>query len=53
MSYACTKDSPSAPIEPTPYEFTLENVSEQTIGTYNEDPAKPKEKHKKITLAPA
>lgn len=53
MSYACTKDSPSTPVEPVRYEFTLENVSEQTMSTYNDDPAKPKENYKEITLAPA
>ena len=44
---------PPAPVEPTKYGFTLENISTQTITTYNDDPAKPKENYKETTLLPA
>lgn len=51
--HACTKDSPSTPVEPVKYNYMLENISDGTITTYNSDPLKPKENYKEITLSPS
>lgn len=44
--------TPPAPIEPVKYDYTLKNVASETIVTYNDDSAKPKENYPKVTLSP-